>query len=68
VFEKRALGTTSEGEATGDWREKHNKKLHDLYCSENVIRVSQSRRIRRVGHVARTGGKERYTKDFNNKS
>jgi hypothetical protein len=30
----------------------HNEELHNLYASLNVIRVTRSRRMRLVGHVA----------------
>ena len=33
----------------------HNKKLKDLYCSPNIVRVIKSRRMRWAGHVARMG-------------
>jgi hypothetical protein len=42
-------------EVTGEWRRLHNKKLHPLYSSPNVIRVIKSRRLRWAGHVARMG-------------
>jgi hypothetical protein len=38
---------------TGGWRELHNEELRDLYSSPNIIRVIKSKKIRRVGHVAR---------------
>jgi hypothetical protein len=34
------------------WRKLHNKELHNLYSSPNIIRVIKSRRMRWVGHVA----------------
>ena len=40
---------------TGEWRKLHNEELNDLYCSQYIIRVIQSRRIRWAGHVARMG-------------
>jgi hypothetical protein len=40
---------------TGDWRELHNKELHNLYFSPNIIRMIKSRRMRWAGHVARMG-------------
>ena len=42
-------------EVTGAWRKLHNEVLNDLYCSPNILRVIKSRRMRWVGHVARTG-------------
>jgi hypothetical protein len=36
-----------------DWRKLHNKELHNLYSSSNIIRMIKSRRMRRAGHVAR---------------
>jgi hypothetical protein len=35
----------------GGWRRLHNKELHDLYVSPNIIRVIKSRRMRWAGHV-----------------
>jgi hypothetical protein len=40
-------------EVTGEWRKPH--KLHDLYCSPNIVRVSKMRRMRWAGHVAYMG-------------
>jgi len=37
------------------------EKLHDLYCSSNIIRVIKSRRIRWVQHVACMVDKRKYT-------
>jgi hypothetical protein len=31
----------------------HNDELHDLYSSQNIVRVIKSRRMRWAGHVAR---------------
>jgi hypothetical protein len=42
---------------TGEWRKLHNRELHDLYSSPNVIRITRSRRMRFAGHVARMGEK-----------
>jgi len=41
----------------------YNEEIYDLYCSPNVIWVTKSRRIRRVGHIAHMGDK-RGAKDF----
>ena len=35
----------------------HQEKLHDLYFSQNIIRVIKSRMKIWAGHVARTGKK-----------
>jgi hypothetical protein len=44
VFENRVLrrifGPKRE-EVAGGWRRLHNKELHDLYASPNVIRVKK---------------------------
>jgi hypothetical protein len=40
---------------TGDWRKLHNEELHNLYSLPNIIRMIKPRRMRWVGHVARTG-------------
>jgi hypothetical protein len=40
-------------EVTGEWGTLHNKELHDLYSSPNIVRVIKSRRMRWAGHVAR---------------
>ena len=56
VFENRVLRRTfgsEKDEVTGEWWRLHNEKLHDLYCSPNVIRVIKSRRMRLAGHVGR---------------
>jgi hypothetical protein len=39
------------------WRTLHNKELHDLYASPNLIIIIKSRRIRWVEHVAPVGEK-----------
>ena len=42
---------------TGEWRRLHNRELHALCSSPNIVRVIKSRRIRWAGHVARIGGR-----------
>jgi len=37
---------------TGEWRRLHNKELHDLYSSSNIIGVIRSRNMGCAGHVA----------------
>jgi hypothetical protein len=39
----------------GGWRRLHNEELHNLYVSQNIIRVTKSRRMRWVGHVEYMG-------------
>jgi len=49
VFENRVLrrifGAKRE-EGAEDWRRLHNKEIHNLYSSLNIIRVNKSRRMR----------------------
>ena len=56
VFENRVLrgifGSKRDG-MTGEWRKLHNEELNDLYCSSNILRVINSRRLRWAGLVAR---------------
>jgi hypothetical protein len=44
-------------EVTGGWIKLYNEELHNLYYSPSIIRMIKSRRMRLVGHVARTGEK-----------
>jgi hypothetical protein len=58
VFENKVLRRISwpkRNEVTGEWRRLHNKELHALYSSLNIIRVIKSRRLRWAGHVAHMG-------------
>jgi hypothetical protein len=58
VFENRVLRRIfgpKRDEATGDLRGLYNEELNDLYSAPNIMRVIKSRRMRWVGHVARTG-------------
>jgi hypothetical protein len=58
VFENRVLrrifGPNRDGVA-GDWGKLHNKELHNLYSSPNIIRMTKSRKMKWVGYVARMG-------------
>ena len=56
MFENRVLRRIfgpKRDEVTGEWRKLHNEELNDLYCSPNIFRVIESRRMRWAGHVAR---------------
>jgi len=67
VFENRVLRrifVPKRDEVTGEWRELHNEELNDLYCSPNIVRVINSRRMRWAGHVARVGKKRVVKKGF----
>jgi len=58
VFEKRVLRRIfgpKRNKVTGEWGKLHNEELNDLYSSPNIVWVVKSRRMRRVGHVARMG-------------
>jgi hypothetical protein len=57
-FTKVGTIAAEESTVTGEWRQLHNEKLHDLHSSPNILRVIKSRRMRWAGHVARVG-KER---------
>jgi hypothetical protein len=46
---------TTRDEVTGEWRKLHNRELHNLYSSPDIIRQIKSRRMRWAGHVARMG-------------
>jgi hypothetical protein len=53
VFENRVPKRITEpkwDEVTRDWRELHNRELHNLYCSPNIVRM-----MRLVGHVVSMG-------------
>ena len=67
VFENRVLRRVfgpKRDEVTGEWRKLHNEELNDLYSSPNIVRVIKSRRIRRVGHVARMGERRGIYRDL----
>jgi hypothetical protein len=40
---------------TGEWRERHNEELNDLYSSTDIVLVIKSRRTKWSGHVAHMG-------------
>ena len=58
VFENRVLRRIfwpKRDEVTEQWRKLHKEKLNDLYCSPNIVRVINSRRMRWAGNVACMG-------------
>ena len=58
VFENRVFRRifgSQRNAVTGEWRKLHNEELSDLYSSSNNVRLTKSRRMRWVGHVARMG-------------
>jgi hypothetical protein len=58
VFENRVLRRIfgpKRDEVTGEWSKLHNKELHNLYSSPDIIRQVNSRRMRLAGHVACMG-------------
>jgi hypothetical protein len=51
---RRIFGPKRE-EMAGGWRRLHNKELHNVYASPNIVRVIKSRRMRWVRDAARMG-------------
>jgi hypothetical protein len=54
VFENRVLSRIfglNREKVAGGWRRLHNKELHNLYASPNIIRLIISRRIRWMGNA-----------------
>jgi hypothetical protein len=58
VLENRVLRRIfgpKRDEVTGEWRKLHNVELRDLFSSPAIIRITKSRMMRWVGHVAGMG-------------
>jgi hypothetical protein len=58
VFENRVLRKIfgpKRDEVMGQWRKLHNRELHNLCSSTDIIRQIKSRRMRWAGHVACMG-------------
>jgi hypothetical protein len=56
VLENRVLRRIfgpKRDEVTGGWRKLQNEELHNLYSSQRITRIVQSRRMRWTGRVAR---------------
>ena len=51
----RRIFWPNRNEVTGGWIKLHNEELNDTFCSPNIVRVTKSRRMRCLGHVARWG-------------
>jgi hypothetical protein len=45
----------------GGWRKVRNQELHNLYSSENKIRMIESRKMKLTGNVARMGRRGMHT-------
>jgi hypothetical protein len=43
------------GDMIGGWRRLHSEDFHNLYSSENIIRMVKLRRMQWTGHVACMG-------------
>jgi hypothetical protein len=57
----RRISGSKKGEVIGAWRKLHEEELHNLYCSPNIIRMIESRRMRWAGHVACMGRRGMHT-------
>jgi hypothetical protein len=58
VFENRLLRRifgSKRDETTGGWRKLPNEELHNLYSSQSIIRMIETKVMRWAGHVARMG-------------
>jgi hypothetical protein len=51
---RRIFGPKRE-KMRGNWRNLRNEELYNLYSSPNVVRMIESMRLRRTGHVVRMG-------------
>jgi len=48
----RGIFGPKRDEVTGEWRKLHNEELNDLYSLRNIFRVTKSRRMKWMEHVA----------------
>jgi hypothetical protein len=65
AFENRVMRRIfgpKRDEVTGEWRKLHNKELHNLYSSPDIIKQVKSRRLWWAGHVARMGEERKCTR------
>ena len=49
----RGIFGLKRDEVTEEWRKLHNEELNNLYCSQNIIRVIKSIRMKWAWNVAR---------------
>jgi hypothetical protein len=60
----RRIFRVKRDEIISVWRKLHNKELHNLYSSSNVIRIIKSRKMKWAGNVARIREKKNSYKIF----
>jgi hypothetical protein len=48
----RGIFGPKRDEVRGEWRKLHNEELNDLYSVRNIFRVTKSRRMKWVEHLA----------------
>ena len=48
-------GVTQGPVVTGEWRRLHNEEPYDLFCSQNIVRVVKSGRMRWEWNVVGMG-------------
>jgi hypothetical protein len=71
VFENRVLRRIfgpKRDEVTAECRKLHNRELHNLYSSPDIIRQIKSRRMRWAGHVACMAEERKLCKGFGGKA
>jgi hypothetical protein len=59
----RGIFGPKKNEGTGGWRKLHNKELHNLYSSPSIIKMTNLRRMRFAGQVARIGESSKKKRD-----
>ena len=58
MFENRVLRGIfgpKRGKVTGEWRKLHSEEFDDLYCSQDIVRLIKSRRMKWAVLVACMG-------------
>jgi hypothetical protein len=66
-FDNRVLKSTfglERYEVRVQWKNVHNKEIHDLYSSPGIIRMMKSRRMRWAGHVAQMRNERKVNRLF----